>query len=58
MGSPKVTAEEWVKRALSVNATWLEIPTNTKSKFKLRCLTCGNGWAAIGNNIQQGHGCR
>ena len=57
MGAPKVTAEEWAKRALTVNAAWLEIPTNTKSKFKLRCLTCTHEWVAIGNNIQQGHGC-
>lgn len=54
---PIVTAEEWVRRASKVNAQWLEIPKNTKSKFKLRCLNCKHEWLGLGNNIQQGHGC-
>ena len=57
MGSPRVTVEGWVARALAVNAKWLEIPKDTKSKFKLQCLTCSHEWFGIGNNIQQGHGC-
>lgn len=57
MGSPRVNVEGWVARALAVNAKWLEIPKDTKSKFKLQCLTCSHEWFGIGNNIQQGHGC-
>ncbi len=57
MGYPRVTAEEWAKRASIVNAIWIEIPKTANDRANLRCTICSHGWAATGANIQNKQGC-
>jgi predicted Zn-ribbon and HTH transcriptional regulator len=57
MGYPRVTAEEWSRRALAVNSEWLEIPKTSNARAKLLCLVCAHTWVATGANIKNKQGC-
>lgn len=57
MGSPRVTVEGWVARALAVNAKWLEIPKTSNHRALLQCFTCKHKWVASGANVTRKQGC-
>lgn len=57
MGYPRVTAEEWAKRALTVNAIWLDLPETSNHRGRLQCATCLYKWVATGSNIRNKQGC-
>ena len=40
MGYPRVTAEEWAKRALTVNAIWLDLPETSNHRGRLFSEFC------------------
>ena len=54
---PRVTQEEWDRRAAAVGLAWEAPVARATTKAPARCLTCGHRWKTLPGNVSQGAGC-
>ena len=54
---PRVTKEEWDRRATAAGLRWLEPVSKVHERTDAECLTCGHRWTPTPGNVSQGKGC-
>jgi predicted nucleic acid-binding Zn-ribbon protein len=55
---PKVSPEEWDRRASTLNLRWTSPPPKSaKTKSPIECIVCGHTWFVLPSNITKGAGC-
>ena len=54
---PRVTQEEWDRRAAAAGIQWLEEVRNNRTKARARCLVCGYEYARTPDSVQADQQC-
>ncbi len=54
---PRISQEEWDRRAAALEAKWLEPVESAKTMTMMACLKCGREWEMRPDHVNNGHGC-